>query len=154
MRIVVPAETSEKVKSIASKPAPTGRRGVSHFIADEKKGLAKARPFLILVPRGRLELWSAGAILCCGMVGVANVYSHFYSQSLLVLSNGCVFFLFVHATAIDQRLVLRLNELGQPAAALSKPACYPWSHSYFEQPGARQLPEQINRNNLHSMSIA
>jgi hypothetical protein len=40
LRIVVPAETSEKIKSIASKPAPTGRRGVGHFIADEKKGLA------------------------------------------------------------------------------------------------------------------
>jgi hypothetical protein len=30
-----------EIKSIASKPAPTGRRGVSHFIAGEKKGLAK-----------------------------------------------------------------------------------------------------------------
>jgi hypothetical protein len=38
--IVVPAE-GEKVKSFASKPAPKGRWGVRHFLADEKKGLAK-----------------------------------------------------------------------------------------------------------------
>ncbi|WP_256660418.1 hypothetical protein [Pseudomonas sp. G(2018)] len=38
---VVLTEGAKNQKSIASKLAPTGRWGVCHFIAGEKKGLAK-----------------------------------------------------------------------------------------------------------------
>ena len=66
-----------------------------------------------MVPRGRLELWLADAILSCKKGGVAKIYSHFYSQQLPLLSDLWKVHLFVYAAAADQRLVLILHELGQ-----------------------------------------
>jgi len=77
-----------------------------------KKRPCKARPFLILVPRGRLELWSAGAILSCERGGVAKIYSHFYSQQLPLLLTYGEFSLFIYAATSYQRL-LSLNKLAQ-----------------------------------------